>query len=120
LSDGSIAIIDYKTGSPRDQEDADDSLQLSIYALATEQDWKQVPSRLAFYNLDTNTTAETQRTPEKLTQVKHKIAEVASSIAEGRFDPKPGLHCNSCGFHEVCPVQEEPLWMIEMAIPAKA
>jgi RecB family exonuclease len=120
LPDGSIAIIDYKTGSPRDQEDADDSLQLSIYALATEQDWKQLPSRLAFYNLDTNTAAETQRTPEKLTEVKHKIAEVAASIAEGKFDPKPGLHCNSCGFHEVCPVQEEPLWMIETAIPAKA
>jgi DNA helicase-2/ATP-dependent DNA helicase PcrA len=120
LPDGSIAIVDYKTGSPRDQEDADKSLQLSIYAMATEQDWKQLPARLAFYNLETNATSETQRTPEELTEVKHKITEVAASIGAGKFDPKPGLHCNSCGFREVCPVQEEPLWMIEEAMPARA
>jgi len=120
LPDGSIGIIDYKTGSPRDQEDADKSLQLSIYALATEQELKQLPSRLAFYNLETNSPSETQRTPEQLTEVKHKITEVAASIAAGRFDPKPGLHCNSCGFREVCPVQEEPLWMVEEALLAKA
>jgi DNA helicase-2/ATP-dependent DNA helicase PcrA len=120
LPDGSIAIVDYKTGSPRDQEDADKSLQLSIYALATEQDWKQLPLRLSFYNLETNTTSETKRTLEELTVVKHKITEVAAAIGAGKFDPKPGLHCNSCGFREVCPVQEEPLWKIEEAMPAKA
>jgi RecB family exonuclease len=32
--DGSVAIIDYKTGKARDQEDADESLQLSLYAIA--------------------------------------------------------------------------------------
>jgi DNA helicase-2/ATP-dependent DNA helicase PcrA len=120
LADGSIAIVDYKTGSPRDQEDADESLQLSIYALATEQEWKQLPSRLAFYNLETNATSETQRTREGLNAVRQKISEVAGSIGAGRFEPKPGLHCNSCGFREVCPIQEEPLWMIEEAMPAKA
>lgn len=120
LPDGSIAIVDYKTGSPRDQEDADKSLQLSIYALAAEQEMNQLPSRLAFYNLETNSPSETRRTPEELAAVKHKITEVAAAIAEGRFDPKPGLHCNSCGFREVCPVQEEPLWMLEGALLAKA
>lgn len=120
LPDGSIAIVDYKTGSPRDQEDADKSLQLSIYALATEQDRQQLPSRLAFYNLETNSTSDTHRTPEELTAVRQKIAAVAAAIAAGNFDPKPGLHCNSCGFREVCPVQEKPLWMMEEAIPAKA
>ncbi len=120
LPDGSIAIVDYKTGSPRDQEDADNSLQLSIYALATEQEMKELPARLAFYNLETNSASETQRSPEQLAEVKQKIIRVADAIAAGRFNPKPGLHCNSCGFREVCPVQEEPLWMVEDAIPAKA
>ncbi len=120
LRDGNIAIVDYKTGSPRDQEDADKSLQLSIYALATEQELNQLPSRLAFYNLDTNSPAETHRTPEQLADVKHKITEVAAAIAAGKFNPKPGLHCNSCGFREVCPVQEEPLWVVPEALLAKA
>jgi DNA helicase-2/ATP-dependent DNA helicase PcrA len=120
MPDGSIAIVDYKTGAPRDQEDADESLQLSVYALATEQEWKQLPSRIAFYNLETNATSETIRTPEQLTAVRQKIAQVAASVCAGKFDPKPGLHCNSCGFREVCPVQEEPLWMVESGMPAKA
>lgn len=120
LANGSIAIVDYKTGAPRDQEDADKSLQLSIYALATEQERNQLPSRLAFYNLETNSAAETHRTPEQLADVKHKITEVAVSIAAGKFDPRPGMHCNSCGFREVCPVQEEPLWVVEEALLAKA
>ena len=120
LADGSIAIVDYKTGAPRDQEDADKSLQLSIYALATEQAFNQLPSRLAFYNLETNSPSETHRTPEQLADVKHKITEVAAAIADGKFDPKQGLHCNSCGFREVCPVQEEPLWVVPGALLAKA
>ena len=88
--------------------------------LATEQERNRLPARLAFYNLETNSTAETQRTPEELNEVKHKITQVAAAIGAGKFNPKPGLHCNSCGFREVCPVQEEPLWMMEAAIPAKA
>ena len=32
-----VAIVDYKTGAPRSQEDADESLQLSIYALAAQR-----------------------------------------------------------------------------------
>ncbi len=120
LADGSIAIVDYKTGSPRDQDDADASLQLSIYALAAEQEWKQLPARLAFYNLETNSMAETQRTPDVLTGVKQKITQVAASIRAGHFEPKPDKHCMFCGFREVCPKQEEPLWIIEGAMPAKA
>jgi len=120
LPDGSIAIVDYKTGAAKDQDDADESLQLSIYALAAEQEWKQLPTRLAFYNLETNATADTQRTPQQLLEVKQKIAVVAASINEGKFYPKVGQHCSFCGFREVCPKQEEPLWMIEGAMLAKA
>ncbi len=32
-----VAIVDYKTGKPKTQEDADDSLQLSLYALAARE-----------------------------------------------------------------------------------
>ena len=33
-ADGRVVVTDYKTGKPKSQEDADESLQLSIYALA--------------------------------------------------------------------------------------
>ena len=34
IGDSEVVIVDYKTGKPKTQDDADDSLQLSIYALA--------------------------------------------------------------------------------------
>ena len=37
-ADGSVNIVDYKTGKARSQEDADESLQLSIYAMAAERE----------------------------------------------------------------------------------
>ena len=44
--------MDYKTGKPRAQEDADDSVQLSIYAIAAQEKWGYRAERLVFYNLE--------------------------------------------------------------------
>ena len=44
--------MDYKTGKPKTQEDADDSLQLSIYALAARH-MGFTASSLVFINLET-------------------------------------------------------------------
>src|SRR5262249_32208187 len=41
LSGGGVAIVDYKTGNPKSQDDADRSLQLSIYALAVERQFQK-------------------------------------------------------------------------------
>ncbi|HWR17543.1 MAG TPA: ATP-dependent DNA helicase [Terriglobales bacterium] len=120
LEDGSIAIVDYKTGSPKDEEDAKKSLQLSIYALAAEELWKSLPARIAFYNLESNDTAETERSEQELSATRAKITDVADAIKAAKFAAKPGFHCKWCGYRELCPVKEEPLWVIEEALPAKS
>ena len=38
-----MELIDYKTGRPRSQKDADKSLQLSVYALATSRELQIKP-----------------------------------------------------------------------------
>jgi len=119
-SSGGIAITDYKTGAAKDEEEAEKSLQLSIYALAAEQEWNQLPERIAFYNLDTNAPAETVRTAAALEETRAKINAVAQAIHEKKFAPRAGFHCKWCGYRELCPVQEEPLYTIEDAKPAKA
>ena len=35
-----VELVDYKTGKPRSQKDADQSLQLSVYALAAQEQMK--------------------------------------------------------------------------------
>ncbi|MGZ4816853.1 MAG: ATP-dependent helicase [Terriglobales bacterium] len=117
---GGVAIVDYKTGRAKDEEEAERSLQFSIYALAVQQEWNELPERIAFYNLETNAPAETSRTADQLTDTRAKIQEVAQAIQAGKFRPRTGFHCNWCGYRELCPVQEEPLYKIEAAMPAKA
>jgi RecB family exonuclease len=109
LGDGRVAIVDYKTGKPRAQEDADDSLQLSIYAIAAREKWGYEAERLIFYNLEENSAVATRRDRIQLEGAKAKVEEVADCIAEGAFEPKPGYHCRFCSYRNLCPATEKPL-----------
>jgi len=109
LGNGRVAIVDYKTGKPRAQEDADDSLQLSIYAIAAREKWGYEAVRLIFYNLEENSAVTTVRDKLQLEGALAKIADVADRIAEGAFDPKPGYHCRLCSYRNLCPATEKPV-----------
>jgi len=120
LPEGRVAIIDYKTGNPQTQEDADESVQLSLYALAARECWQLSPDRLTYYNLETDSAVSTSRTSAQLARIAALVRETADLVREGRFDPKPGYHCRWCNFNLVCPTQEERLYNIEVnqAVPA--
>ena len=111
-SRGGLSILDYKSGAPKDEDDAEKSLQLSIYALAAQQQWGEIPERIGFYNLETNDGVETTRSAEELEATRHKIMEVADAIQAGKFSPRPGFQCSWCAYRDLCPAQEEPLYTI--------
>jgi RecB family exonuclease len=106
-ADGRIVITDYKTGKPRSQEDADESLQLSIYALAAREKWGYQIDRLAFYNLDGNSSMVTVRSDLQLLEARLKVEAVAGKIASGDFRAKPGFHCSYCAYRNLCPATEK-------------
>ncbi len=108
LAGGEVEIVDYKTGKPKTQDDADDSLQLSIYALAACS-LGYTPASLVFINLQNGIAVEAQRSPQQLQEAENKVAVVAASIAAGEFDPKPSQACARCSYHSICPEQEAPL-----------
>jgi DNA helicase-2/ATP-dependent DNA helicase PcrA len=97
-------ITDYKTGNPKAQKLADDSLQLSVYAIAMGSD-KPVKT-LIFQNLENNSTIETTRSPEELRKTELKIIQVAAGVASGEFAPKVGRHCSWCAYRMICPEME--------------
>jgi len=107
LSGGLVAITDYKTGKPLSQEDADKSLQLSIYALAAREKWGYRADHLAFYNLSENTSVVTHRSETQLQEAKTKVEEVAHNIAAGKFDAKPSFSCRFCAYRVLCPATEK-------------
>ncbi|HXZ81034.1 MAG TPA: ATP-dependent DNA helicase [Terriglobales bacterium] len=111
-ADGAICLVDYKTGSPRDEEDADKSLQLSIYAMAAQKEWGKLPERIGFHNLTTNRLVETERDEKELALERDKISEVAEGIRAGRFDAKPGRNCHWCPYYSLCPETEEKIYSI--------
>ncbi|HKU20882.1 MAG TPA: ATP-dependent DNA helicase [Terriglobales bacterium] len=110
-----VAIVDYKTGTPKTEVDARRSLQLSIYALAARELWGYVPERLLFYNLETADEVSTTRDEKELRAAQERIAEVARKMAAGEFEPTPGFHCRSCQFRALCPATEEQLYTVELA-----
>jgi CRISPR/Cas system-associated exonuclease Cas4 (RecB family) len=105
--DGTVTIIDYKTGKARDQDSADKSLQLSLYAIAAREKWKYKVGALQFYNLEDNLPVISTRTEAQLIAAKAKVETAAEDIAAGRFDAKPGMHCAFCAFRILCPVKEK-------------
>lgn len=104
--DGSVTIVDYKTGKARDQKDADESLQLSLYAIAASEKWGYNVGALVFHNLEENVPVITTRTEAQLQAARKVVEDAAQGIASGRFDAKPGNHCNFCAYRSLCPEKE--------------
>jgi RecB family exonuclease len=105
--DGSVAIVDYKTGKARDQEDADESLQLSLYAIAAREKWGFFVGALIFYNLEENVPVISTRTEAQLIAARGRVQAAAQGIGDGIFEAKPGIHCNFCAYRSLCPEKEK-------------
>lgn len=104
---GTVAIVDYKTGKPQSQEDADESLQLSLYALAAKETLGKHADRLVLYNLENNTSVSTTRTDAELEEAKLRVQKVADGIAQGKFHANPKYHCSFCPYRNLCPATEK-------------
>ncbi len=105
--ENSVELVDYKTGRPPSQKDADKSLQLSIYALAARDQMHLNPAMLTFYSLTNNEPVRTVRTPRDLESAVKEIREVAAQIRRNIFPPKPGFVCKYCDYVPICPAHEE-------------
>jgi RecB family exonuclease len=105
--DGSVAIVDYKTGKARDQENADESLQLSLYAIAAQEKWGYKVGALIFHNLEENVPVITTRSESQLIAARSRVEAAAQGIADGIFIARPGMHCNFCAYRSLCPEKEK-------------
>lgn len=113
LPDGSIEVIDYKTGKAKSQRDVDDDDQLSMYALALREGAVldpgsgqplPAPSRLTLYFTESDMARSTTRTGQQLDDFRARTLEVARRIRSGDFAANPEYRrCSWCDWRRLCP-----------------
>ena len=108
LPDGTVEIIDYKTGKRMPSQNAlDKNDQLSLYAIGLKSRWPRTKIkdlRLSLYFLKFNERINTKRTEKELKEVKNKIIELIHRIEKSNFEPHSSVLCGWCGYRNICPI----------------
>jgi RecB family exonuclease len=110
--DGTLDLVDYKTGPPRDQAAVDADAQLTGYAFALASGGVHDPatgavlpaaSRVGLYFTDPACMVWSTRSPSQLEAFRNRILAVVGSIRESEFRARPAAErCRWCEYRGVC------------------
>ncbi len=107
LPDGSLEIIDYKTGKSKEKLDSDDKQQLLLYHIAatTLPEYRHIGpvGKLTFYYVNDNMKSTFQAVDKDVEKFKEKLVSTIEQITRGDFPPTPSQFvCNYCEFKNIC------------------
>lgn len=98
--DGTVEIIDYKTGRPKDKPDRD---QLFIYQLATQRVLGLKPSMLTFLYLEGLVRHSFIGTEDELSAFEADLEKTVERIHASDFSATPSPQiCSFCDFASIC------------------
>ena len=104
--EGKLEIIDYKTGKVWEQKKIDESLQMTVYALAAIDKgiYNKKPEEviLSFYFLKAGEKKSTRRNKKQLEEAKKELLAKAKEIEKSPFDPRPSQMCEFCEYQLLC------------------
>jgi len=103
LPDGSVEVIDYKTGKPKNESVLQGNVQLNIYAIACQEVMNLDPSVLSLYYLEGNRKISIAPDAQQLDDTKQLILGVIDKVLTRDFPAKPGMQCKWCDFSTICP-----------------
>ncbi|MFA5813861.1 MAG: ATP-dependent DNA helicase, partial [Patescibacteria group bacterium] len=111
LADGSLEIIDYKTGKAKEKLTADDKDQLLIYQIAAQSlpEYKNIgeTGRLTFYYLNDSVKTSFIGEDKELEKIKEKIIKTINNIRTGELKATPSKFvCERCDFRDICEYRE--------------
>jgi putative RecB family exonuclease len=106
--DGSIRVVDYKTGkSPSQRYGAQAKFQMRFYALLVERLRGRRASILQLLYLKDGQAVVLRPTAEDLDRIEHEVREIWGEITraarESRWRTRKGPLCAWCSFQELCP-----------------
>lgn len=105
LSDNTLVITDYKTGSSLVKGRALSDPQLTLYQIACEELLNKKVSKVILYHVNSLVPSVSPAHSIEQTQfLRNQIVKVAQSIEKGLFlaDPTP-TKCSRCDYRNICP-----------------
>lgn len=102
-----IIIMDYKTGAPCTQDEADADLQLSLYAMAAKKLYEKPCAGLQLLFLSEEGVIEriTARSAGQLKDAEIQIRLIRERLEAKDFRPTPSIHaCKRCPYRGICDV----------------
>jgi DNA helicase-2/ATP-dependent DNA helicase PcrA len=102
LPDGSLEIIDYKTGKSKTKLEFKDKRQLILYQLFLEEFLGKKVSALSYYYLESGEKLSFTATAKDLTNLRLGVLKEIAAIKERDFAPTPSPMCQFCDFNSIC------------------
>jgi len=103
LADGTYEIIDYKTGSPKQDLAFDKKMQLLLYYKALEVSSTLKISKLTFYYLTNCSKFSFSAKAKDIEKLESKALDVIAEIKKGHFPPKANPEiCRHCDYNMIC------------------
>jgi putative RecB family exonuclease len=104
-ADGTLHIIDYKTGTAPDEID---TKQLILYAIMVEQELTRRVSKASFWYLDDGQVWTTDLEDEDKRRAFEEMLGTAREMETiNEFPPTIGPHCGHCPYLKGCEVRDE-------------
>lgn len=112
LEDGSLHVIDYKTGQYKPDDVSE--LQLNLYALIVSANEKKPVTKASYLYLPTWDWHTIEITQEEAEAAVDYIQEQVEQIKkEQEYKPQINKYCGSCDFLEICPEKQQIELMID-------
>lgn len=105
LPDGTLHVIDYKTGK-YDENDVNET-QLLLYSMIVAANTQKPVTKASYLFLQTFTWHTLDVSPDDADKVRAIMTEEVAHIrAEQKFAPRPNKHCRTCDYFSLCPARE--------------
>jgi RecB family exonuclease len=104
-----LRVVDYKTGTSfPTRDEAAESVQLAFYARAVEASHGPVAaSEMWFPRTSAKSVTKRSMAMHRVEEVVEKMAAITRDIADEKWGPRVGAHCQRCPVRRSCPAWPE-------------
>jgi DNA helicase-2/ATP-dependent DNA helicase PcrA len=102
LQDGSLEVVDYKTGKSKEKLEFKDKRQLILYQIFLEEFLNEKVSQLSYYYLETGEKLSFKATAKETEKLRSGVMEEIAAIKNRDFTPTPSPMCGFCDFNTIC------------------